>query len=87
MRRQRLVIGVITREWLSVQKMSKYKYEVLSKSSKYFGNVDIIFSEHDLRAGHHYEVSVNDNTGNPRITRALREVERPVKLTARLVKS
>ena len=33
MKRQRLVIRIITSEWLKVQKISKYKYEVLSKAN------------------------------------------------------
>jgi ribonuclease HI len=44
MRRQRLRIRVITSEYLKTQRIHKYKYEVLSKGSKYFGNVDIIFA-------------------------------------------
>jgi len=85
MKRQRLRIRVITSEWLRVQRLSKYKYEVLSERSKYFRNVDIIYSEHDMKAGHHYEVSVNDDTSNPRVTAVLREIEGPVKPTVRLV--
>jgi hypothetical protein len=76
MRRQRLVIRIITSEYLNTQRTNRYKYEVLSKGSKYFGNVDIIFSKETLKAGHHYEVSVNKNTCNPIIMRVLREIER-----------
>jgi len=76
MRRQRLRIRVITSEYLTVQRIYKYKYEVLSKGSRYFGNVDLIFSYENLKVGHHYEVSLNDNTSNPTINRLLREIER-----------
>lgn len=79
---QRLAIRIITSEYLHVQKVTKYKYEVLSKRSKYAGNVDFIYSEpgmrlrHDMRVGHHYEVSVNRDTTNPRIVNVLKELER-----------
>jgi ribonuclease HI len=76
MRGQRLRIRIITSEYLKVQRVLKYKYEVLSKGSKYYGNVDVIFSDKDMRVGHHYEVVVNKETTNPRITRVLRELER-----------
>jgi hypothetical protein len=76
MRGQRLLIRIVTCEYLRVQRLNKYKYEVLSKGSKYFGKVDLIYSTHDLRAGHHYEVSVNQSESNPRILNVLRELER-----------
>lgn len=76
MRRQRLNIRIITSEYLVTQRVHKYKYEVLSKGSKYFKNVDIIFSNELLKEGHHYEVSVNKSTANPTITKMLREIER-----------
>jgi ribonuclease HI len=76
MRRQRLAVRIITSEYLSAQRTTKYKYEVLSKGSRYFGNVDIIFSNESLKAGHQYEVSVNKNTANPMIMKVLREIER-----------
>jgi len=73
---QRLAIRVVTSEYLSVQRISKYKYEVLSEDSKYFGLVDIIFSKIHLRAGRHYEVRVNQETRNPQIIELIREIER-----------
>jgi len=78
---QRLRIRVITSEYLRVQKLSRYKYEVISKGSKYFRNVDFIFSNLDLKAGHHYEVVVNKDSSIPTITNVLRELERePLRL-------
>ncbi|OEU65160.1 MAG: hypothetical protein BA863_13550 [Desulfovibrio sp. S3730MH75] len=81
MRGQRLAIRIITAEYLREHKLVKYKYEVLSKGSKYFGNVDFICSAHDIsthemRAGHHYKISVNRDTSNPRVLNVLRELER-----------
>ena len=71
---QRISIRIITSEYLSVQRILKYKYEVISKKSKYYGNVDIIFSEHLVDEGHSYYVQVNNETSNPRIERVFREL-------------
>ena len=76
MRGQRFRVRIITSEYWKTQKIVKYKYEVLSKGSKYFKNVDIFFSKIDMRVGHHYEVRVNRDTRNPRVTKVLRELER-----------
>jgi hypothetical protein len=42
------------------------------------GKVDLIFhdSEDCLRAGHHYEVRVDDQPRNPRIVEVIRELTR-----------
>ncbi len=69
-------IKVITDEFLTTQRIYKYKYEVISKGSRYFGRVDVIFSSELLKAGHHYEVRVNKQTGNPNIVTVIRELER-----------
>lgn len=71
---QRISLRVITSEYLNVQKTNKYKYEVISKRSKYFGNVDIAFSEEPLRAGHRYVVRMNRSANNPRILRVIHEI-------------
>jgi ribonuclease HI len=73
---QRLKIRIITSQYLSVQRVSRYKYEVISKGSNYFGNVDFIFSTLHMGAGHHYEVVVNKDSSNPTVTRILQELER-----------
>jgi len=52
----------------------KYKYEVLD--GEYLGQVDVIFATELLRAGHHYQIRVNDNTKNPRVVELVREIER-----------
>lgn len=71
---QRVSIRIITSEYLKVQRIWKYKYEVISKKSNYYGNVDIIFSNHHIRDGHSYFVKVNDDTPNPRIEKVYREL-------------
>jgi ribonuclease HI len=70
---QRITIRIITDEYLRVQRCYKVKYEVMSKASVYFGNVDIAFSDIVLRAGHTYYVLMNDDTANPRIMKLYRE--------------
>jgi ribonuclease HI len=72
---QRITIGIITSERLNVQRLWKYKYEAISKRSRYRGNVDIIFSEDFLSTGHAYHVRVNSDTGNPRIEKVFREIK------------
>lgn len=65
---QQFIVRIITTEYLGPpHRLWKYKYEVLSKDSKYYGYVDEIFSEVALRDGHQYEVRVNNDTRNPRI--------------------
>jgi len=71
---QRLTIRIVTDEYLRVQRCWKYKYEVMSKASPYFGRVDLAYSDHLLRAGHTYHVRFNDNSKNPRIEKLFREV-------------
>jgi ribonuclease HI len=71
---QRILIRVITDEYLKIQKINRYRYEVISPTSKYFGNVDIALSGLLLSAGHTYEVTFNKNQNNPRITRLIAEV-------------
>jgi len=72
---QRISIRIISSEYLTVQKLNKYKYEVISKNSDLLGFVDIIYSNHSLRAGHSYYVVLNKDPDNPRITKVIRELE------------
>lgn len=75
MKGQKISIRIITEEYLKLQKLSKYRYEIISESSKYYQNVDIIFSElHHLRAGHKYVVTFNKDTLNPRLLQCINEI-------------
>jgi hypothetical protein len=76
MQGQRLTIRVITDEYLRVQGLNKYKYEVMSKASKFYGNVDVIYSQKDLvlSGGHTYFVRVNTDQRAPRIEKVYREI-------------
>lgn len=72
---QRLAIRVITSEYLRVQKIWKYRYEVISRASPFHGKVDFIYSNAFLASGHTYSVRVNSDNQNPEIVKVFREVE------------
>lgn len=75
MKGQRISIHIITEEFLRLGKLSKYRYEVISKKSNYYGCVDFIYSElHHLKAGHKYLVTFNNNSKNPRILKLIKEL-------------
>jgi hypothetical protein len=78
MQGQTLSIRVITDTYMRVQRVYKYKYEVLAGAGEYSGKVDWIYHAADecLRAGHHYEVQMNNETKNPRIIQVVQELAR-----------
>lgn len=71
---QRFTIRLVTGEYLKEHREYRYRYEVISKSSAYFGHVDFIFSNVPLRSGHEYYVKVNSNQGHPQITKVIRDI-------------
>ena len=76
MKGQRISIHIINEQYLRMQKLSKYRYEIISKGSKYFGNIDFIYSKlHHLKAGHKYIVTLNKNDKNPLILKLIEEIE------------
>jgi ribonuclease HI len=77
MRGQTLSIRVITDTYMRVQKVFRYKYEVLPETGEHSGKVDWIYhdSEECLRAGHHYQIRVNEEPINPRIVEVIQELE------------
>jgi ribonuclease HI len=75
---QRISIRIISGEKLKVQKIYKYKYEIVSKNNPFSKKVDIAFSGHMLREGHSYSVRFNIDTNNPRIEKVFREIGRRV---------
>jgi ribonuclease HI len=54
----------------------RFKYEVMTKRSPYFGKVDYIWAQRGspMRAGHTYRVRVNRDTNAPRTVKVLAEV-------------
>jgi ribonuclease HI len=73
---QRLVIYIIEVQWMSVQKIWKYRYQVASKDSSDYMAIDFIHSSAHMRDGHYYEVQLNDSTNHPQVLEVIREVER-----------
>ncbi len=75
---QRMVIQIINSQFLRTQKVYRYKYQVVSKGSKYFDMVDQIYSLPKppiaLSRWHKYRVSVNKDTRNPTIMKVLEEL-------------
>jgi ribonuclease HI len=71
---QRLVIRIITSEFLHVQKMSKYQYEVLSPRSKYYQFNDVLFTRCNMKAGHSYLVSFKKNQAIATISKVIKEI-------------
>jgi len=74
MQGQRLSIRIITSEYLNIQRINRYKYEVLSKRSKYYQNVDVACSNCGMSAGHTYIVTLNKNQNNPQILTVIKEL-------------
>jgi ribonuclease HI len=75
---QEMQIRVLDPLTMRKHRLTRYRYEVISPNSPYFGSVDFIFaaSSLDIRPGHHYLVRVNNNTRNPQIVELLTELER-----------
>lgn len=71
---QRLSIRIFTAEYLKVQKIHKYKYEVLSKNSPYYSFSGIIFSDIQLDNRHKYSVRFNKNNDYPKISKVFKEI-------------
>ncbi len=73
---QKVSIHIINEEYLKLQKLSKYRYEIMSKSSIYNGLIDFAYSDiHHLKAGHKYYVMFNKDNKNPRIIKMIKELK------------
>lgn len=72
---QKITIRII--ETKSLKKgLSRHRYEVISKKSLYCGNVDFIYSEKLLRAGHEFYVLLNNDQNYPRVEKVYRDITR-----------
>jgi len=72
---QKISIRIITSEYLrSPHKIWKYKYEVISKKSRFYKNVDIIYYPGSLRKRYGYLVSLNKNNDYPQISKVLKVI-------------
>lgn len=75
---QRIIIRIITSKYLTKNE-SKYKYEVVSRRSKYHGKVDWIYGPHEMRGAHCYVVKVNNDMDYPQVKEIIRELFRKEK--------
>ena len=58
-----------------MQSVSRYRYEVMSRRSPYYGYGDFAFSENAmLRPNHTYYVTMGTSSGYPQIVKCHREV-------------
>jgi len=71
---QRVRIRIIESKYLPVQKTTRYRFEVVSKSSKYYKKVDFLYSNENLRPAHVFSVRLNIDSGNPGIQNIFGEV-------------
>jgi ribonuclease HI len=71
---QRTSIRIITDEYLRPQHCYKYRYEIISKRSPFYKDVDFAYSEIMLNSGHSYSIRFNNNQRNPTIIKMFREL-------------
>ncbi len=71
---QRIRIRVVSTSWLSFHKLYRARCEVMSKKSKYFGNMDFILSQFNLRVGHTYDIVLMNDLDHCRIKKLIKEV-------------
>jgi ribonuclease HI len=73
---QTISIRIVSSEWLKMQSIARYRYEVVSPDSEFYQKIDFACSYEIMRDGHSYEVVLNDEPGNPRILGVVREIEK-----------
>ena len=71
---QRITIRIVEGQYLKTQRLYRYRYEVMSKGSPYFGKVDFICSKELLHEAHTYFVRFNKDKNNPRLEKVFREI-------------
>jgi hypothetical protein len=71
---QRITIRIIECKYLSVQRIYRYRYEVMSKKSPFYGKVDFLCSAEVLREAHTFSVRLNSDKNNPDIEKVFKEV-------------
>ncbi len=73
---QRIRIRVVSGSWLTVQKIFRLRCEVLSRKSRYFGNMDFILSKDMLSAGHTYDIILMNGLDHCCVKKIIREVKK-----------
>jgi hypothetical protein len=74
MRGQRLTVRIIGAEPVPLQRLSRYRYEVMSRRSAFYRCVDFAFSDVLMDPGHTYYVTLGEDSGYPQIVKCHREV-------------
>jgi ribonuclease HI len=75
---QRLTIRIVGAEPVPLQTLSRYRYEVMSRRSPFYGCIDFAFSDDPmLRPTHTYYVRMGTDSGNPQIVRCFGEKTDP----------
>lgn len=77
---QKISIRIITSKYLtSPHKIWRYKYEVVSKKSRFYENVDWIYYHSALKKRYIYLVSLNKNNDYPQISKVFhRKLQKPI---------
>jgi ribonuclease HI len=72
---QRLQIRIVGADYLKPQRINKYRYEVMSPHSAFFGKVDFAYSEDTgMRPTHMYLVTMNRDQSYPMIAKCHWEI-------------
>lgn len=71
---QEIYIRLLTVQYLGTQRCWRFKYEVMSEDSPYFGKVDFIFSDELLTHRNIYKIRMNDNPEHPQVEEVLETV-------------
>ncbi len=72
---QRLSIRIITSEYLTTQKIFKYRCEVISSQSQLYGNIDFLYSKELLKVSHKYLITLSKGGKKPFINKVLKEIQ------------
>jgi len=70
---KRLTIRIITAEYLNVQKIFRYKYEIMSPKSALKGHLGFLNTTLNMNAGHTYYISFNKSPNNLLSFKIIRE--------------
>lgn len=73
---QRVRIKIVSSEWVKSHKEYKYRFEVLSKKSKYFGNMDFLWHKENMRVGHTFDIVLMSGLDYCRIKKIIKEIKK-----------
>ncbi len=72
---QKLRIRIVNVEWMKSHKVYKYRFEVLSKKSKYFNQMDFVYFEKNMRVGHIFDVRLMKGLSYCRIKKIIKKIK------------